>query len=247
MFIINSKFQFSCLSEVSDRHIFLTCLSSMLPRCGRQVRWKRETTSLTFCKHSHQCVASIALVSPPRRSIALCAVLSCAQHAGFHLTSSHQHVSLAFIICLIARITFVILHWYTTSNECVIFTCFLWLFFLFFFLCTAEEEDQELISSFDSKLRNNFSIFLVLSMSVTGRQVLVEIEKMSSVERPIRSKQRGMNWTNRNTVSSWFPIANWIQSYQRINRNMHTHDEAGSVARKKSELYVIKFSLHASF
>lgn len=57
----------------------------------------------------------------------------------------------------------------------------------------TKREDQELISSFGLKLRNNFCVFLALSMTATGRQVLVETEKMSSVEGPIRSKQQGVN------------------------------------------------------
>lgn len=118
----------------------------------------------------------------------------------------------------------VILHWYTTCNECV-FPGWWWILILWSFIQgrDKEQEDHELIPLFVSQLRNDFSVFLVLSVSVTGRQVLMVREKMSSVERPIRGKQRGMNWTNRNTVSSWFPIAKWMQSYQSIIRNMQAH------------------------
>lgn len=54
-----------------------------------------------------------------------------------------------------------------------------------------EQEDHELPPSFDPRLIFLFS--LVLSMSVAGRQVLDETEKMSSVERRIRSQQQGLN------------------------------------------------------
>ena len=81
---------------------------------------------LTSCKHSHQCVASIALVSPPRQSMALCAVLSCAQHAGFCLTSSHQCIPLLFFLFFYFFITALLfclhhiqhrLHWYTAHSR----------------------------------------------------------------------------------------------------------------------------------
>lgn len=75
--------------------------------------------------------------------------------------------------------------------------------------------------SFDPQPRAVVSASPVVSTPLTGRQVSDEIEKMSSVERPIRGQRRGggLNWTNRNTVLSWFPM----HSHQRMKRNIQTH------------------------
>ncbi len=57
---------------------------------------------------------------------------------------------------------------------------------------SKEKEDQELMPSLDPQLRDDFSRSPAVSVSVTGWQMLDEIEKMSSVERPITSQQWGL-------------------------------------------------------
>lgn len=77
--------------QPSSVHMFLPCLSNLPAGWDCQMRWERKMMGFTSCKHPHQCVASIALVSPARRSMALCAwaVLNMQD------SISHHHISLA--------------------------------------------------------------------------------------------------------------------------------------------------------
>lgn len=59
------------------------------------------------------------------------------------------------------------------------------------FIIVIQGKDQKLL--FDPQLRDDCCLSHALSISVTGSQVLDETEKMSSVERPIRSQQWGLN------------------------------------------------------
>lgn len=164
---------------------------------------------LTSCKHSHQRVASIALVSPPRQSMTLCAVLSCAQHAGFRLTSSHQCIPLLFFCCCFfyhpavlsaPDMTHIMLIYdpqpmcNCLNDKTQIRRCHIQSFSLHIVITQGrdeEEGDRELMPSFDPQPRAVVSASPVVSTPLTGRQVSDEIEKMSSVERPIRGQRRG--------------------------------------------------------
>lgn len=137
--------------------------------------------------------------------------------------TSHHYINTHLWLFLFVSLQRLIVLMLNRKYERLLLTCIFrhWFLFLYTLIIEREGKKNRKIRSHCNHLTLSWdmiSLLLMFRLPVTGRQVLDEIEKMSSVERPIRSQQRGLNWTNRNTVSSWIP-----KSYQRMNRNMQTH------------------------